>query len=57
MTYHDPQDFDRFELFDPTAGTVIREPAGTGEGYWVGAPGVMLDETDGDERSIRDDEY
>ncbi|MCH8047465.1 MAG: hypothetical protein IID44_27540 [Planctomycetes bacterium] len=47
MTHQDPQHFDRFELFDPALGTVIREPVGAGEGYWVGAPGVMFDEIDG----------
>lgn len=29
--------------FAPSAGTVICEPAGSGEGYWVGAPGVFYD--------------
>jgi len=30
-------------LFDPTAGEIVREPPGTGPGYWAGAPGATYD--------------
>ncbi|GIX07253.1 MAG: hypothetical protein KatS3mg115_1656 [Candidatus Poribacteria bacterium] len=30
--------------FDPTEGTVLREPEGSGPGYWVGAPTVSYDD-------------
>jgi hypothetical protein len=29
--------------FDPEAGQVIREPLGSGEGWWAGAPGAFYD--------------
>lgn len=32
--------------FDPTAATVVCEPAGRENGYWVGAPGVYYDADD-----------
>lgn len=31
-------------LFDPVKGNVVREPLASGEGHWVGAPGVFSDE-------------
>ncbi|MCC7493527.1 MAG: hypothetical protein IT204_14325 [Fimbriimonadaceae bacterium] len=31
-------------LFDPLAGTVVREPRGSGSGWWVGAPGAYYDQ-------------
>jgi hypothetical protein len=34
-------------LFDPTLGTVIREPLSAGEGYWAGAPTAQYDPVDG----------
>ena len=33
--------------FDPEVGTVVREPDGSGAGYWVGAPTVYHDPADG----------
>ncbi len=30
-------------LFDPEAGTVIKEPEGTGPGWWAGAPSALYD--------------
>lgn len=32
--------------FDPRSGSVVREPTGSGAGYWVGAPGAFYDERD-----------
>ena len=29
--------------FDPLAGQVVREPVGSGQGYWAGAPSVYYD--------------
>lgn len=34
-------------LFDPEQGTVIREPLGSGEGWWAGAPGAFQDPESG----------
>ncbi len=34
-------------LFDPLAGHVVREPRGSGGGYWVGAPGAFHDPATG----------
>jgi hypothetical protein len=34
-------------LFDPEEGTTILEPPGQGQGYWVGAPGVIYDDDRG----------
>ena len=33
--------------FDPEAGTIVREPDGASAGFWVGAPTVYHDSTDG----------
>ena len=30
-------------LFDPEEGIVVREPLGSGDGWWAGAPGVFYD--------------
>jgi len=46
MPHADPQHWAPFEPFDPSAGVIIREPPASGKGYWVGAPGVMLDPAD-----------
>ena len=37
---HDPQHWAALAPFDPTAGSVIRQPPQAGSGYWVGAPSV-----------------
>ncbi|MBA3275688.1 MAG: hypothetical protein H0T72_07830, partial [Chloroflexia bacterium] len=34
---------DAFQPFDPEAGTVVIQPQGEGEGWWVGAPSVWWD--------------
>ncbi len=34
-------------LFDPLAGQVVREPLGSGGGWWAGAPGAFYDEVTG----------
>ena len=33
----------RVPLFDPSAGWVVREPPGSGKGYWAGAPSAFYD--------------
>lgn len=40
-------DIDRLR-FDPTDGTVVREPQGTGYGFWAGGAKVSFDEVSGD---------
>jgi hypothetical protein len=30
-------------LFDPEQGTVVRQPEGSGPGFWVGAPSAIYD--------------
>jgi hypothetical protein len=42
----DPQHWKQENCFDPLAATVVREPPGAGEGYWIGAPGAMYDSQD-----------
>ncbi len=39
----DPRHFAPPTAFDPNTGTVIREPEGQEQGYWVGAPSVTVD--------------
>ena len=39
----DPREFDDL-LFDPEMGHVVREPTGTGYGYWVGGHKVFYDQ-------------
>ncbi|NUP98469.1 MAG: hypothetical protein HUU35_01305 [Armatimonadetes bacterium] len=34
-------------LFDPLAGSLVREPRGQGAGYWAGAPGAFYDHDTG----------
>ncbi|MBI5834757.1 MAG: hypothetical protein HZB16_20855 [Armatimonadetes bacterium] len=34
-------------LFDPLAGTVVREPLSAGGGWWAGAPGAFYDDATG----------
>jgi hypothetical protein len=40
MPSNDPRRWARCCDFDPTGGTVVREPLGEGPGYWAGAPGI-----------------
>ena len=35
--------FSPIPVFDPTAGTVIRSPLGSGRGWWAGAPCATFD--------------
>ena len=42
----DPQHWSQEMQFDPLAATVVRQPPGDGEGYWIGAPGAMYDAQD-----------
>ena len=34
-------------LFEPSAGTVVAQPPGDGDGYWAGGPSALYDERDG----------
>jgi len=40
VSENDPRHWAQWSSFDPTKGTVVREPPGEGPGYWAGAPGV-----------------
>ncbi len=48
MAQDDPRDLAAFPAFDPGQGQVIRQPPGTGPGYWAGAPSVTFDREAGD---------
>lgn len=41
----DTKIFVRLPYFDPLKGTTVREPEGSGKGYWVGAPSALFSET------------
>lgn len=43
---NDPRTWSPFNLFNAEQGVVLRQPPGTGAGYWVGAPGIAFDPTD-----------
>ena len=43
MPQTDPRHWAPLLSFEPTAGTIVREPPGEGPGYWAGAPGVTCD--------------
>lgn len=44
MPYRNPRGWAPFVPFKPQQGTVIRNPPGSGKGYWVGASSVTVDE-------------
>jgi hypothetical protein len=43
MLVFDPRSWGAQTFFDPAHGRVIRQPPGTGPGYWAGAPGAYYD--------------
>lgn len=46
-TYASPRTWGSPLLFDPTAGETVRDPLGSGPGWWVGAPSAVYDHDTG----------